>query len=177
VTPAAILPARRSADGPSPGPAMVVNLASPSRRPITTRGTTSDPGASRTNGSAPRATVPVPRAGHVVAALDGGQGAGHLGHRSAIGETAGKLDAQGNAAPGQPEALVLPQDAVAASSCQEADVRGVDAGSQAGQAGRRGCEAARSRRQRLPQRPGVCESMMSAACRSALATLSRSLTF
>jgi hypothetical protein len=29
----------------------------------------------------------------------------------------------------------------------------------------------------LPQWLGVCESMMSAACRSALATLSRSLTF
>src|ERR1022692_341867 len=57
---AVIWPARRAADGPSPGPATVVIHASPSWRPITTRRTTSVPGASRTNGSAPIATAPVP---------------------------------------------------------------------------------------------------------------------
>ena len=76
---------------------------------------------------------------------DSGQAAHHLAHHNGVGQTAGKLDAQGDPAPSQPEALVLPQDAVAASSCEEADVCGVDAGSQAGEVGRRGCEAARSR--------------------------------
>ena len=52
--------ARRAAARRSPARVMVVNHASPSWRPITTRGTTSDPGAPRTNGSAPRATAPVP---------------------------------------------------------------------------------------------------------------------
>ena len=43
-----------------PGAVMMVIHGSLSRRPITTRGTTSDPGASRTSCSARRATAPVP---------------------------------------------------------------------------------------------------------------------
>jgi hypothetical protein len=80
-------------------------------------------GASRTNSSAPRATGPGSRPGHVIVTSAGGSGACHVGHRSGVGEAAGKLDAQGDAVPGQPEALVLPQDPVAARSSEQVDVR------------------------------------------------------
>ncbi len=46
-----------------------------------------------------------------------------------------------DAAPGQAEALVLPQHSVAARGGEEADVGGVEAGSLAGQAHGRGYEA------------------------------------
>ncbi len=66
----------------------------------------------------PECHRPGSRPGHVVAAPDGGQAGGNPGHRGGVGETAGQLDAQGDAAPGQPEALVLPQDAVTAGRGQ-----------------------------------------------------------
>ena len=122
-------PVRQAGGGRAvPGRVMVVNQASLPRRPITTRGTTSTPGAPGRNGSAPRATAPVPGRPRA-AALDGSQAAGHAGHRRGVGETAGKLDAQGDTPPGQPEVLVLPQDSVAARGGDKADVCRVDAGS------------------------------------------------
>ena len=84
---------------------------------------------------------PGSRAGHVAVALDGSQAPGHVGHGRGVGETAGKLDAQGDAPPGQPEVLVLPQDPIAARGGDEVDVCGVEAGSLAGQAHCRGYEA------------------------------------
>ena len=76
---------------------------------------------------------PGSRPGHVIAAVDGGQAPGHVSHRRGIGETAGKLDAQGYAPPGQPEVLVLPQDPLASRGGDEAEVCSVEAGSLAGQ--------------------------------------------
>ena len=95
----------------------------------------------------PKSYRPGSRPGHVAAALDSGQAARHLSHRRGVGQTAGKLDAQGDAAPSQAEALVLPQEPVAARSSEQIDVHGIDAGSLTGEAGRRGREAGRRGRE------------------------------
>ena len=142
---AAVRSARRAVDAASCGPAIVVIHASLSRRPTTTLGTTSVPGASRTKGSAPRATAPVPGPPRSPPRCDGGQAPATPATAAASARPPGSSMRRATPRPASPKLLVLPQEAVAARGGEQVNLRGVNAGSVAGEACCRDCEAVRSR--------------------------------